>query len=92
MKAVQKGRPLNASFVKRRSSLVENRLRHVREIRFTIHVSHLLKTPLADYFNSLLHMIAQHDLFRMRIEIDLIPNVAHVEDLDVVLDQGQRNN
>jgi len=37
-------------------------------------------------------MIAQHKLLRMRIEIDLITNVAHVKDLDVVLDQRERDN
>ena len=50
------------------------------------------RTMLADFFNSLLHMIAQHDLLRMRIEIYLITNVADIEDLDVVFDQRQRDN
>ena len=46
----------------------------------------------ADFFNSLLHMIAQHELLRMRIKIDLITNVADIEDLDIVFDQRQRDN
>jgi len=69
--------------------------------RFTIQASRVSRTMLGekrvsarvgcagektDFFNRLLHMIAQHKLLRMRIEIDLIPNVAHVKDLDVVLD------
>ena len=37
-------------------------------------------------------MIAQHQFFRMRIEIDLVTDVADVEDLDIVLDQGQRDD
>ena len=50
------------------------------------------RTMLADFFNCLLHMIAQHELLRMRIKIDLITNVADIEDLDVVFDQCQRDN
>lgn len=47
---------------------------------------------LEDFFNSLLHMIAQHKLFRMRVEIDLLANVADIEDLDIVLDQRERDD
>ena len=37
-------------------------------------------------------MIAQHQFLGMRIKIDLVPNIGHIEDLHVVLDQRERNN
>jgi len=44
-----------------------------------------------DSFNSL-HMIAQHKLLRIRSEIDLILDIAHLEDPDIVFDQRERDN
>lgn len=37
-------------------------------------------------------MIPQHELFRVWVEIDLIANVSDVEDLDVMLDQRERDD
>jgi hypothetical protein len=39
-----------------------------------------------------LHMISQHQLLRVWIEIDLVTDVAHVEYVDVVLHQRQGND
>ena len=50
------------------------------------------RTMLADFFNSLLHMIAQHEFLRMRIEIDLLANIAHVKHSNIMFDECQRNN
>jgi len=41
---------------------------------------------------SALYMITQHEFFRMRIQIHLIPNVVNLETLHVVLDQRERHD
>src|SRR3954471_20392231 len=38
------------------------------------------------------HVSAQHQFFRMRIEIDLVTDVADVKDFGIVFDQRQRDD
>ena len=40
----------------------------------------------------ILDVIPKHQFLWMRVEIDLVLNVAHVESADVVLDQRQRDD